>query len=192
MRSKNQTNKASVVSGFSLMELIIALAVISLLITVALPNYNEFIAKRRADTLKLSLMSALALARNEAVIRGESVLICGIPKGQTKCPETAISPSNWSAGWSISYLDEENKPSPTRKIIQANFQPQDSINIKFNSSSNLEFGALGELESYFDDDKNFVISDDNSNQVAALVLRATGRLRSCVKWDEVENKCKDS
>lgn len=59
--------------GFSLVELMIALAVFGLLMALALPAYQAFIQNTRIRTTAESILNGLQLARAEAVKRNASV-----------------------------------------------------------------------------------------------------------------------
>ena len=62
--------------GFSLIELIITVAVISILATVALPSMQTYSMNDRLRTNVNILLGHLALARSEAVKRSQQVAIC--------------------------------------------------------------------------------------------------------------------
>lgn len=74
--------------GFTLIELIIGLIVLSILLAVAVPSYQSVIAEQRVRTTVTDLHSALALARSEAIKRNASVSL-------------APASGGWSAGWQI-------------------------------------------------------------------------------------------
>ena len=165
--------------GFSLIELMLTLSVLSLLIGIALPNFNDFIAKRRVNSVQETLIGTLALARSEAVARAEQVSVCGIASGQTNCP---ASSAEWSAGWDVTVVDSGN-------LIRHKAQLPPNITITFSSVNPVTFGPLGELVSSANTTQNFLISDSNSSITATLVLRTTGRLRTCQQWDSTLNQC---
>jgi type IV fimbrial biogenesis protein FimT len=59
--------------GFSLVELLIGITVLGLLLMLALPNYNIWIANARVRTATTSILNGLQLARGEAVRRNMPV-----------------------------------------------------------------------------------------------------------------------
>ena len=55
--------------GFTLIELMVTLVVLVIALTIAVPNFSEWIKNNRIDSATRTLASALQLARNEAVSR---------------------------------------------------------------------------------------------------------------------------
>lgn len=76
-------------SGFSLIELMVALTVMVILLMIAVPSFQEFIRGQRVKTSSFDVFAALTYARSEAMKRNGDVTI------------TPVS-SNWTNGWSIS------------------------------------------------------------------------------------------
>ena len=78
--------------GFTLIELMVTLAVVGILVVVAVPAMVFMINSNRLAGTTGELTSSLQLARSEAVRRGASVTICGSTNG-TDCNSTDWS--NW-------------------------------------------------------------------------------------------------
>lgn len=81
--------------GFTLIEMMAALAVLAILISVAAPSIREFIMNGRIRAQASDLAGDLALARSEAVKRNVRVALCTSNNG-TSCTESA-----WQAGWIV-------------------------------------------------------------------------------------------
>lgn len=76
--------------GFSLIEVMIVIAILGVLAAIAAPNAVEWIASQKVRDIADSLHMSLLRARNEAMTRGVEVSI------------TATSGStDWSTGWSV-------------------------------------------------------------------------------------------
>lgn len=79
--------------GFTLVELLIALALMGILLAMAMPSYRTWIQNTRIRTTAESLLNGLQLARNEALRRNANVefVLNGANSGwDVKC--VAISP----------------------------------------------------------------------------------------------------
>ncbi|MGB0467583.1 MAG: GspH/FimT family pseudopilin [Pontibacterium sp.] len=72
------------VRGFTLLELIMTLGIISILLLVALPNLGVWVRESRVQTTANRLQSVLSLARAEAVNRGYRITLCASDTG-TRC-----------------------------------------------------------------------------------------------------------
>lgn len=64
-------------SGFTLIELMVTIAVAVVLLTVAVPSFRNLIARNELTTAANAWVGALSTARAEAVKRNQSVALCG-------------------------------------------------------------------------------------------------------------------
>lgn len=81
--------------GFTLIEMMIALAVMSIIFGIAVPSFQTMITNARVSTAMGEMSSAVALARSEAIKR--DLPICITPGTAT----TASTNSSFAKGWSI-------------------------------------------------------------------------------------------
>lgn len=84
-------------TGFTLIELMITVAIAALVVTVALPGFNEFIARGVRTSQVNNFVSALKLARSEAVTAATRVTLCKSADGQT-CNTGALG---YEQGWIV-------------------------------------------------------------------------------------------
>ena len=63
-------------TGFTLIELMIAITLIAILVGIALPTYASAKAAVRTQELRTALLSALNEARAAAVIHGTDTILC--------------------------------------------------------------------------------------------------------------------
>ena len=83
-------------AGYTVLELMVTLAVLALLAAVAIPSFDDSIQRNARDSAMLDLMSSLSLARSEAVNASSTVSLCR-SSNQTAC----AGAGDWAAGWLI-------------------------------------------------------------------------------------------
>jgi type IV fimbrial biogenesis protein FimT len=85
--------------GFTLIELVIALALAGVLAAIAIPGYRDWIAGYELAIHAQQLAASMALARTEALKRAARVSLCRSADGR-QC----VAGGGWAAGW-IVFLD---------------------------------------------------------------------------------------
>lgn len=83
--------------GFTLIEMIMVLAVAGILLGIAAPSFTSVIQSNRLATQTNDLVTSLNLARSEAITRGQIVTVCRSLSG-TGCNAAA---GNWEDGWLV-------------------------------------------------------------------------------------------
>lgn len=82
--------------GFTLIELMVTIAVLAVVIAIAAPSFTSVIQSNRTTALHHEVLGAIQVARSEAVKRRKDVIICRT-EDQGICKDGA----DWSAGWLI-------------------------------------------------------------------------------------------
>lgn len=83
-------------SGFSLIELMVAIAVAAILAALALPSFQQTIRSNRVATTANEMLASLALARTEAIKGIGTAGVCPSSNG-TSC----ATATDWSGGWVV-------------------------------------------------------------------------------------------
>lgn len=81
-------------AGFTLIELMVTVAIAAILLALAVPNFSSTLKASRTSSQIRELANGLTYARSEAVARGQEVRICPSVSGDA-CGGT------WSQGWII-------------------------------------------------------------------------------------------
>ena len=89
--------------GFTILELMITVAVLAILLGIGVPSFQAIIRQNRLSAHTNELLSAAAIARSEAVKRGSPVTMC--PAEGDAC----LGDDEWSNGW-IVFVDENGDP----------------------------------------------------------------------------------
>ena len=83
--------------GFTLIELLITIVVASILLATGVPSIMQMIKNNRVTTQANKLVTAIQLARNEAVKRGTRTTLCAANANLDNCS----SSTNWTNGWIV-------------------------------------------------------------------------------------------
>ena len=89
-------------SGFTLVELLITVAIAAILLSLAAPNFREMLVKRSVQAAGETLASDMRYARSEALKRSTQTVVCRSTDG-AMCSAVVGS---WSEGW-IVFVDSD-------------------------------------------------------------------------------------
>jgi type IV fimbrial biogenesis protein FimT len=98
--SEMQSNRRD--SGFTMMELVMTMAIVVILGTIAIPGFKFVTSSNRVSTEVNGLLGDIQFARSQAVKEGLSVTICSSSSPYTGCTNT-----DWGLGW-IVFLDSNS------------------------------------------------------------------------------------
>jgi type IV fimbrial biogenesis protein FimT len=115
--------------GFSLIELLIAAAIVGLLVLAAGPSYRSWIAAQELANHAHFLAGTLNLARSEAIKTGYRINLCKSSDRQ----QCADDGSGWELGW-ILYVDEnqDGEISAGETVIRIDGPPGNGITVRGN------------------------------------------------------------
>jgi prepilin-type N-terminal cleavage/methylation domain-containing protein len=111
--------------GFTLLELMTAVAVLGILLGLGVPSFTQMIRNNRVVANTNELVVALSAARSEAVKRGLPVTVCA-RSGPTSDVCRTGTASNWGSGWLV-FVD----PAGTAGVVDAG----DEIVQRFDAAS---------------------------------------------------------
>jgi type IV fimbrial biogenesis protein FimT len=82
--------------GFTLVELVVTIALVAILTTLAIPSFTETLRGWRRDSATRAFVSSLNLARTEAIKTSRVLVVCPSADGAS-----CSNASNWNIGWLV-------------------------------------------------------------------------------------------
>jgi type IV fimbrial biogenesis protein FimT len=107
--------QAAAMAGFSMVELMIVIAIVAILLAIGLPSFQGSLRSNRVATTSNELMASVALARSEAVRSARGSGLCASADGAT-CV------GSWNDGW-IVWIDGDGNGLPggaTDSVVRVN------------------------------------------------------------------------
>ena len=180
-------------AGFTLIELMIVVAIVAVLLLVVAPDFGRFVADSRVTTTKDKLMAAISLARTEAIKRGEPVVVCRANVAGNDC---ANNGTDWSDGWLVfADLDDDGNLDggiAGNEIVRVQTDIDDLVTVNYSLNNPIIYNGRGILETGAAGDQTFIIGDAADNSIeTGLFVRSTGRTRSCADWNSGTHQCDD-
>jgi len=127
--------------GFTLAELLVAIAIGALLMLLAVPGYRAWIAEMELRDRVEALVAAMSLARAEAIKRGSRVDLCPSADG------TYCNPGGrWEVGWLIFADDNhDGERDDDETILRVQGESRPGITVRGNKpvSDYVSYTAMG-------------------------------------------------
>lgn len=95
--------------GFSLIELLVTVAVLGIVLMLGIPSFRDTIAGSQVSSATNDFLAALNMTRAEAIRRGFRVTICKGTAAANQCDTSASS--DWKDGW-IVFVDRATQTPP--------------------------------------------------------------------------------
>lgn len=140
-------HKPSHACGFSIIELMVTLAVMAVLSILAAPMIGTTLEKNNVSSATNALLASISYARAEAVSRGTYVSMCPTADGKTCATSTA-----YDTGWLIYTYSS----SPATRVAYDSTKPNNlllryvtarsGVSIQAKDTNILTFGPQGEMK----------------------------------------------
>ncbi|MEM6581883.1 MAG: GspH/FimT family pseudopilin [Pseudomonadota bacterium] len=180
----HQTIRLKGQGGFTAVEAMIVILVISVLVAVAAPGFWNLIGNNRLVSEVYSLRAALNNARSEALARRETVVVCPSTDGAA-----CANSDDWSTGY-IAFIDADGNNAidpnnPTEELLYVETDEQ-GVEIAFdNALRRVRFGAQGVALGF---DGVFTFCDSRgANSARGLIINPVGTVRSATDTDSPED-----
>lgn len=111
--------------GFTLVELVVSIAMLAILASIATPSFMRMIEAQRLRTGAFALISDLTLARSEAVKRGEPVELMPVD-------------GNWAGGWLVRVAATSETIGSQTKIGSGITLASAATSVRFNRNGQVD------------------------------------------------------
>jgi type IV fimbrial biogenesis protein FimT len=175
-------------SAFTLMELMVVLSIAAVILTLAIPNIQNFLKNNKMTGAANDLLTSLALARNEAIKRQVPVAVCASTNPKAANPACTVGAFS---GW-IVFVDANNNGlhEAAESVIGAHDPLDPVISTGADNAYLVSYAATGFAQTapggrvattqvaMCDDRHNTATMGSNQLSAArAVTINATGRAR---------------
>lgn len=181
-------------AGFTLIELVVTLAVVAILVAAGAPSFRAFVVNNRIATQANDFMGDLMYARSEAAKRGMPVFLCKSTNADTASP-ACTTEGDWESGWAI-YVDTDGTPglSAATEVLRTQSQLAGGNSLRASGedwADSFAFRPTGTLDPSPDAGEQvlFTLCDDRgAAQARAVEIELTGRA-SVLRYGSGELTC---
>jgi type IV fimbrial biogenesis protein FimT len=183
--------------GFTLMELMVVLAVVGVIMGLAVPNFGIYIRNSRLTGAANDLLSSVTMARSEAIKRQIPVAVCATADPNEPTPDCSGGPFT---AWVV-WVDADNDWVPDNNanepVLERHTALDDSLTVQSDNDGRIKYlftGFAAPVSGGITPTANVAMCDDRGTGITvagvsaarAIRIAATGRARVTKDKAEVE------
>jgi type IV fimbrial biogenesis protein FimT len=147
-------------SGFTLVELMVTIAIVAILLAVGLPSFQTSLRSNRVATTTNEMLASLSLARTEAIRSTQSSLVCA--------RDGAVCGDDWNQGWLVmTDTDGDETYETLVKAVDAHPNLRVSMELDGAADDSVVFDRKGRTTDAAGTDRLVEISPDDDDALAA-------------------------
>ena len=143
--------------GFTLIEMLLTLAIVAILVSMAIPRYEQFVAQQDVNRVTQQMRDHLQLARNYAQTHQTTVQLCPV-NGVNDAIPTCSQETAWKA-WMVAEVDDKGA---VRQVIARSEPILSSIQINSGNRKMIKMNRQGGADGF---DGTFVITSTQLSNV---------------------------
>jgi type IV fimbrial biogenesis protein FimT len=162
--------------GFTLIELMVTLALVAILMAVAVPSLTTFQRNAQLTSFSNTMLASINAARGEAMKRGRSAVV--VP----------INGTDWSSGW-IVFVDVNRNQvydATSDPMVLTQPAPPSYLVITANGTAAASPPYIIEVK------RNDVTGTVQLTQTRRIKIASTGRVRVCTPISSTDAQCSAS
>lgn len=169
----HQSNRFRAHSGFSLLQLVITIAIAAALALVAVPSFASLLSRTQVSTHSNMIVESLSLARSQAIATQQKVHLCRLDDIDiSDCAVGHSYANDWSSGWLVFVDSNNNNNFDSSDQLLQTVQLANKVNIVFNQRGRLRFFPDGRARS-----AGFYLCDPQQQAYRHIFLLHSGRAR---------------
>jgi len=170
--------------GFTLIELVITVAVVAVLLATAMPAFGSLSQSTKAQTARSTLSAALGTARLAAVSRTSSIVVCP-SRDQQYCGRT----TEWQHGWLVFVdSDSDGARDAGEELLEASQAQPEGVAI-LSSTGRMRISYHADGSSPGSNITLTVCDRRGAGHASALIINNAGRVRSGTPSDVAAAAC---
>lgn len=132
-------SKHSSHNGFTLVELLITVALIGIIAAIAVPSFRDIVISNSVSFGRDNFFQSLVYARSEAIKNGTAVSICKSTNG-TSCDDSL----DWDAGWLLfSDADRDAAIDTGDEVVRTQAGLDSEVTMSYTGGDRITFDSRG-------------------------------------------------